>query len=76
VIRFLWTPTSIKKHRREEFDIINSALARFKFRKIKFHHQLHFIMMFMNKVSCSDFYGHQKFIKKHRHEGFHIINKI
>jgi hypothetical protein len=32
--------------------------------------------MFMNKVSCSDFSGHQKFIKKHRREEFHIITKI
>jgi hypothetical protein len=65
----------VKKHRREEFHIIISALARFKFRKIKFtssslHHDV------CKKVSCSDFCGHQKFVKKHRREGFHIITKI
>jgi hypothetical protein len=58
----------VKKHRREEFDII-------KIWKNKFHHH-HFIAMFMNKVSCSDFFEHQKFVKKHRREEFHIITKI
>jgi hypothetical protein len=28
MFRFLWTPTSIKKHRREGFDIIISAFKR------------------------------------------------